>query len=173
MCREVREWNHTVCNGNYVICILSICHRIGKHTTVGFSTDTTAVSVFIAGRSSDESNINHFSIYCKYADTLSLFLIDLAHNFFCENNVFLFWCVNVMYDIDLTRVDNGFSVKSHQVDHLNILTETFHVVKICINSIETLNACCSCSDNEVLSCTHQLKSCTCDMCLEVFCIITA
>ena len=58
MCREVRERNHTVCDGNYVVCILGICHRIGKHTTVGFSADTTTVSIFVAGRSSDESNIN-------------------------------------------------------------------------------------------------------------------
>ena len=63
-----------------------------------------------------------------------------------------------MYDDEM--IDNGFSVKSHKMDGFHILTESFHVVKVCINRIKTLYSCCSCRDHKILSRTHQLDSCS-------------
>ena len=76
-----------------------------------------------------------------------------------------------MYDDEM--IDNGFSVKSHKMDGFHILTESFHVVKVCINRIKTLYSCCSCRDHKILSRTHQLDSCSCNVCLKIFCVITA
>ena len=58
MCREVREWYQAVGNSYYLICIMSIHHSIGKHTTVTLTTDTTAVAVIVTGWGSDKCDVN-------------------------------------------------------------------------------------------------------------------
>lgn len=76
-----------------------------------------------------------------------------------------------MYDDEM--IDNGFSVKSHKMDGLYVLAEAFHIVKICVNRIKTLNTCGSCCDHHVLTGTHKLYACACDMCLKIFGVISS
>ena len=68
-----------------------------------------------------------------------------------------------MYDDEM--IDNGFSVKSHKMDGFHILTESFHVIKVCVYSVEALHTCCSSCDHKVLSCSHKLNTGSCDVCL--------
>ena len=77
-----------------------------------------------------------------------------------------------MYDRNLSWIDDRFSVKSHQVDILYILTEAIHIIQIGINGIKALYACGSCCDYHILSCSHELDSGSCDMCLKVFGVIS-
>ena len=77
-----------------------------------------------------------------------------------------------MYNVDLSWVDDGFSIKPHQVDILNILTETIHIIQICVYSIKALYTSCSCCDHHVLSCSHELDSSSGNVCLKVFGVIS-
>ena len=77
-----------------------------------------------------------------------------------------------MYNVDLSWVDDGFSIKSHQVDILYILTETIHIIKVCVYGIKALYTSCSCCDHHVLSCSHELDSGSGDVCLKVFGVIS-
>ena len=59
------------------------------------------------------------------------------------------------------------------MDIFNILTETIHIIQICVYGIKALYTSCSCCDHHVLSCSHELDSGSGNMCLKVFCIISS
>ena len=78
-----------------------------------------------------------------------------------------------MHDRNLSGIDDTLSVKSHRVDGLDILAETFHVVQIRVDSVKTLFACSACRNDHVLACAHELDACAGDRGLKVLGVVAA
>ena len=55
----------------------------------------------------DRCDIDHLAVYSEYTDTQLLLFVDLLNYFLSKNDILLGWCEDLMYDIDLTWVDNG------------------------------------------------------------------
>ena len=51
------------------------------------------------------------------------------------------------------------------MDGLYVVTETFHIIQVCVYSIKTLYTSCTGCDDHVLACTHQFKTGTGNVCL--------
>ena len=78
---------------------------------------------------------------------------------------------HLVHDRDLSRVDDGFAVKSHGVDELGLFLEAFHIIQICIYGVKALYTCGSGGDDHLLTCAGKLDSGERDMCLQILGII--
>ena len=78
-----------------------------------------------------------------------------------------------MNNIDLTRVNEGFTIKAHHLDHLYFFLEHIHRVQVGKYGIPALYTGCSCSDDHLLSCALQLYTGSGDHGLQILGVVTA
>ena len=112
------------------------------------------------------------SVNGEDADALCLLIIDFLNYLLCEDDILCGRCEDRMHDIDLTRINTGLSIEAHVMNRLNILTEALHIIEVRPYGIEALYASGTCSDDHLLTGTHELNAGTGDVCLQILCVVT-
>ena len=78
-----------------------------------------------------------------------------------------------MHNGNLARVDDGFAVKAHQMNGLDILAEALHVIKVRVHGVKALHTGSTGGDDHVLACAHQFNAGARDVGLQILGVVAA